>query len=292
MAVQTNTITTADINFAIEKDFVARYEKSMRRLLQILGMFGVETAKAGQVMRTLTVTGQLNNDALSREEGDIVPLSKYQLATAQMDTIGIVAHRKLTTGEAILASTYEKAVMKTDKKFGEDALQWQFDGFMDWLVPGTDTVTAHTLQGALALVDDKIADVAETNGFTYDNVVHFVPRQYVTDYLANADLTLTGGQMLFGMRYLEDFLGVSNVFVTNKVQKIVATPTANVRIFGVDFGELAKGELTYTVGDLGLIGIAHEPAKDRVSTQTHLLMPKNNFFAEVVDFVVSGTVSD
>lgn len=241
-------------------------------------------------MRTLTVTGELNDDALDRAEGDIVPLSKYQLDTATMDQIGIVAHRKLTTGEAILASTYEKAVTKTDAKFRKDAMVWQFDQFLDWFVPASPAVTGKSLQAALALVDDQIADVAEDAGYTYDDVVHFVPRQYVTDYLANAQLTLTGGVMMFGMRYLQEFLGVNNVFITNKVDKIVATPTANIRLYGVDFGELAKGELSYTVGDMGLIGIAHEPAKDRVSTQTHLLMPRNNFFAEIVDFIVAGEV--
>lgn len=41
MAVQTNTITTQDINFAIEVDFVKRYEESIKRLMQILGMFSL-----------------------------------------------------------------------------------------------------------------------------------------------------------------------------------------------------------------------------------------------------------
>jgi len=290
MPAPTNTITTSDINFGIEVDFVRRYEQSIQRLLDILGIFGVEQTRAGQVMKTYTVSGQLNTAAEQRAEGEEVPLSKYGLTTATIDQIGFLAERKMTTGEAIAASGYEAAVAKTDEKFRRDCLTKQFDDFLTWLVPTGTPESGTTLQAALAKVDAKLADTAETAGYSYDNVAHFVPRSYVTDFLADADLTLTGENM-FGLTYLENFLGTANIFVTNKVSKIVATPADNIRIFGIDYGELAKGELTYTTGDMGLIGIAHEPAKDRVSTQTHVLMPKNNFYAEITSFIVAGEVA-
>lgn len=103
-----------------------------------------------------------------------------------------------------------------------------------------------------------------------ERVVHFINRDDAADYLGNATIT---DQNLFGLTYLENFLGLSGVFLTNQVAKgtMIATPADNIRIFGVDFGELATSGLTYTVSDSGLIGVTHTPAYDHVSVETNVL---------------------
>lgn len=119
--------------------------------------------------------------------------------------------------------------------------------------------------------------------------MHFINRDDAADYLGNATIT---DQNLFGLTYLENFLGLSGVFLTNQVAKgtMIATPADNIRIFGVDFGELATSGLTYTVSDSGLIGVAHTPAYDHVSVETNVLAGAT-FFPEVKDYIVKGTIT-
>ena len=80
--------------------------------------------------------------------------------------------------------------------------------------------------------------------------------------------------------------------MTNKVAKgtIWATPVENIHIFGVDFGALASGGLSYAQDSSGLIGVAHKPAYDRVSTETNVLCG-TYLFPENADYIVKGTIA-
>ena len=111
-----------------------------------------------------------------------------------------------------------------------------------------------SLQAVLAQADAALGDALEANGDSAERVVHFVNRFDIADYLAKADVTM---QTMFGMSYLQTFLGVNDIFVTSKVPAgtVYVTPTDNIRIYGVDFGSLSQAGLGYTVQDLSLIHI-------------------------------------
>ena len=85
---------------------------------------------------------------------------------------------------------------------------------------------------------------------------------------------------------------MANVFLTNKVDKggLYVTPAENVHIFGLDFGALSQAGLAYATDANGLIGVAHGPAYDRVSVETHVLSGCT-LFPEVKDYIVKGTVA-
>ena len=222
-------------------------------------------------------------------EGDEVALSKYEVVKTPIGSIEAIPYRKLVTANAILRGGYEPAVLKTDKQMLADVRAAIISKFFTFLATGTGTATGTNLQAALAYADAELEDTMETNGDAAGDIVHFVNRQDIADYLAKADVTV---QNVFGMNYLQNFLGVNHIFTTNKVTKgtVIATPASNIHMYGVDFGTLGQAGLAYTTQDGSLVGVHHEPGYDRVSCYTNVLTGAT-LIAEVTDYIVKSTIA-
>ena len=220
-------------------------------------------------------------------EGDLVALSKYTVTKTPLPDLSPVPYRKMTTAKAILQDGYEPAVLKTDKKMLAQIRAQIITQFFSTLANGSATqgaVTVAGLQECLALMDAKVLDNMETNGDETDAaLVHFVNRQDIAAYLANAAIST---QTAFGMTYIKDFLGVQNIFVTNKVASgtAYATSAANIHAYGIDFGELSQGGLVYQTESNGLIGVAHKGAYDYASAETNV-MTGLQLIAENLDYI-------
>lgn len=207
------------------------------------------------------------------EEGTEVALSHYTVSKTPIGDLSPVPYRKMTTAKAILQDGYEAAVLKTDNKMLAQVRAQIIAQFFSTLANGTATPsgTIAGLQEALALTDALVQDNMEANDDTTDaSLVHFVNRQDIAAYLANATIST---QTAFGMTYIKDFLGVQNVFVTNKVASgtLYATSAANIHAYGIDFGELSQGGLVYQTESNGLIGVAHKGAYDYASAETNVM---------------------
>lgn len=311
MAVITNTTTTTDLNYALDQEMVMNFTGESDRLLEILGLLGsVETMTAGQALQQVTITGSLNNaktdasdlsgasgavtlgssSGTAYVEGDEVALSKYTVSKTPVGVVEVEPYRKLTTAQAILKSGYEVAVLRTDRKMLAQVRSQIISNFFTFLATGTGTSTAGaSLQAMLANMDASLGDTLETNADETDRVIHFINRQDAAEYLGAKEVTT---QTAFGMTYMQDFLGIQNVFVTNKVTKGTAwaTPVENIHVFGLDFSSLATAGLTYTQEANGLIGVAHTPAYDRVSAETHVINGML-LFPEVKNYMVKGTIT-
>lgn len=227
-------------------------------------------------------------------EGDEVALSKYYVSKIQIGDLSPIPYRKMTTAKAILQDGYEAAVFKTDSKMLAQIRAQIIDKFFSFLATGTGTPAAGTsvtnLQRALAYGDAALENALETNGDEADgNFVHFVSRNDAADYLATANITT---QTLFGLTYIENFLGVERVFLTNKVTDgtVYVTPAANVHAYGIDFGELSRSGLVYQTESSGLIGVAHKGAYDYASAETNV-MTGLQLVPEVLDYIVKSTIS-
>lgn len=296
MAAPTNLITTSDMNVALDREFILNFEGDYDRLAEILGIFAPERMAAGTALYQLKVTGTLNNEnddngssGSSYVEGDLVNLSKY---TATKEPIGAITpkpYRKATSGANILKNGYEIAVMKTDQKMQSHIRADIIKEFFAFMAKGTGEAAGTGLQEAAAMVDAKLGDTMETNGDEGGKVIHFINRTDAAKYIGNAPVTT---QTMFGMTYLQNFLGMTDVFLTNKVASgtMYATPAENIHVFTVDFGELARADLTYQQSDSGLIGVAHSPAYDHVSTETNVLTGML-LFPEVKDYIIKGTIN-
>lgn len=290
MAAPTNIITAADIDAALSQEFVQNFKGEFDRLAELMGIFGVSTRAAGVALYQYTVSGALNNAAgndsssgTAYVEGDEVALSKYTVTRTPIGDLSPIPYRKMTTAKAILQDGYEKAVIATDNKMLAQIRAQIINQFFTTMANGTatqGTATIAGLQECLALMDAKVLDNMETNGDVTDAaLVHFVNRQDIAAYLANAAIST---QTAFGMTYIQNFLGVQNIFVTNKVASgtAYATSAANIHAYGIDFGELSQGGLVYQVADNGLIGVAHKGAYDHASAETNVmtglqLIPEN-----------------
>ena len=88
------------------------------------------------------------------------------------------------------------------------------------------------------------------------------------------------------MTYIQNFLGVQNIFVTNKVTSgtAYATSAANIHAYGIDFAELSQGGLVYQTESNGLIGVAHKGAYDHASAETNV-MTGLQLIAENLDYI-------
>lgn len=298
MAAPANLINSEAIKYGLTQEFIANFNQDTDNLLRLLGIVAPERVGAGYTLAQHKVTGELNNakDANGSSgsayvEGDLVSLSKYGMAETTIGKVKLRPYRKVTSAQAIAEHGNVPAVVRTDQKMLADIRADILSQFFTFLGTGTGAATGKTLQACLAYMDAKLQDAMEANN---DNggacsLVHFVNRTDVADYLATAQVTT---QTAYGMTYIQDFLGVQNVFVTNKVaaKAPVVTASQNLHMYAPDFGELAQAGLDYTESDSGLIGVNHNAAYDHVSVETNVLTGAT-LFAEVTDYIVKGTIA-
>lgn len=353
MAVKPNTITRDFTVEAANKEFVATYKGELDRLIEILGLFEIETLPAGTSLYQYRVTGQLVNGAVDPGtvvyqkttdtdvvtgktyytkgsdgtyssvaspakadigtyyvayasqgsssgtgyvEGDRITRSQYKVEKVDIGDVEFVPYAKQTTAQAILRGGFENAIARTDRKAIREMRGDVLAKFFSLLENGTSVVApaaggTYSLQQLLAFMDATLKDSMETNGDGGDdtNAVFFVNRQDAAAYLAVTNIVT---QDAYGLTYLQNFLGVRNVILTNKVQSgtVRATTVENIHIYGMDFGALANTGLVYESDELGLIGVQHAIDYDHASAETYLVR-STNFVPEVLDYIVKGSMT-
>lgn len=298
MAMTPNTIVAADVVESLNIEFNSNFEKQIYDFIGRLGLEEPQVMAAGTALYQLTVTGALNNAATadsssgtSYVEGDEVALSHYAVSKTPVGELAFKPYRKRTTAAAIQKGGYEQSVLRTDREMLNDLRTQLLGGFFTFLTgnASASTATGQGLQACLAQMDAKMNDLLETKGFAASRTVRFVNPYNIADYIGTANVGLAE---LYGMQYLQNFLGATDIVVTNKVTKdeVWMTPVSNIRLFAADFGELSRGGLSYTVSDHGIIGVTHEVNYARVSTETHVLSALT-MMNEYADLVVKGTIT-
>ena len=338
MTAYDNIITTADTVEALNQEFIKNFRGEYDRFEEILGLFPVETRKAGSALYQYAISGSLNDGefALTSDEavvdgktyytrsgsagayvytvvddpktasiasyyelvgasgkhyveGDFIARSKYTLTKSLVGESEFAPYAKQTTAQAILKGGFTNAVLRTDRKMQQQVRASILSDFFAFLGNGTGTATGVGLQAALAMADAALGDSMETNGDEPGAIVHFVNRQDAAAYLGKAPVTM---QTSFGLTYLESFLGVENVILTNKVASgaLVVTPVENIHVYGIDFAELGESGLSYESDSLGLIGVHHAADYDYASAETYVVRGAT-FLPEITDYIVKGTVA-
>lgn len=286
MAALANQVTASDVVTALDVEFAANFDHNVNQLTEALGLFGVETAKAGQAMYQYVVEGGLSTDDVA--EGDEVPLSHYELKKEPIGEMETHPFRKLTTAQAILKSGFRNAVARTDDQMAKDMRALVLKDFYASLRAGTLRSRGETVQAALAHVAADLADELESHNDSAERVVHFMNRQDVADYLADAQVTT---QTMFGMDYLQNFLGVRDVLLSNRVERgyVYATPVQNIHLYRCDFSALSEGGLEYRLSDSGVVGVHHAPAYNRTSCETYAMLGFS-MVAEVKNYLARARI--
>lgn len=289
MAVLDNTITTADINAALDVELASKFDREFSKLRELMGIFGVERVHAGQALYHLNVTGNLNTTPVV--EGDEVPLSKYTVTKVPAGEITISPFRKLTTAQAIIQNGYVGAIARTDEKMLAQVRAVVVGSFIEGIADISTDISESVsgLQEAIAKTGAAVLDAVEQAGDNASGLVYFVNRQDAAEYLAQAPITT---QNVFGMTYLENFLGAERVFISAMVQqgRVYCTPVDNIHLFGADWSALTESGLEYYPTADGLIGIHHEGNYARTSSETFVLVGAL-LFAEVSNYAIYATIS-
>ena len=285
MAVETNTIMQADLARVRMIDFNLQFTGSLRKMIEALGVTRKIAVQEGAALKMLTVTGTLENGAVN--EGDLIPLSKYETVETPVGEVKLNKWRKATTAEAILKGGYDQAVGATTDKMVKDIQKTIRTGLFDFMATGTGTATGAGLQAALANGWGKLSVLFEDDAV---ETVYFLNPMDVADYLGTAQVTM---QTAFGMTYIENFLGLGTVFLNSSVPqgKYYATAKDNIVMYYVNVGSGdIRASFNLTTDELGYIGINEYPDNDTARV-LNLVMSGVTFFPERKDGIVVGTIS-
>ena len=290
MAATEGMIKKADLAKAREIDYVWKFVDDIRGLMLLLGTTRPIKVKSGTVLTAYKTTGELI-DGSSVEEGATIPLSNFKTEVAFTKTASINKYRKASSAESILKGGFDQAVIDTNKKALSEAHKAIKTALVTSLTPGSGTTSASGigLQKTLANAAAKLAIKFEDTDY---EPVHFVNPEDLGDYLGNAQISL---QSKYGLKYLEDFLGLGTVIVMSGISKgtTVSTAKENIQAYFVDVNEdNGLGEaFEFTTDSTGLVGV-HSVADYTNMSYGTTMIDGIDFFPERVDGIVIGTISN
>lgn len=290
-----NLVKEANMARVREVDFVTQFtHKSLAKLIEVLGVTRKVPMMEGTTMYVYTTSGTLASGEVP--EGEIIPLSNYKHEKKAVGEITLLKWRKGVSAEAIKKSGYNEAVQATDAqmlkdvqyKIRSDLFEFLNSDFSEGKINGTAAtdVTGKTLQETLAQAWGQLQvkfedDTAEA--------VYFVNPLDIADYLASANITT---QTVFGMNYVENFLGMGTVIMTNRVTKgnIIATAKQNFILYYLTMnGDVARA-FSLTADELGYIGMKSGYQNEERAQIESLVMSGIQFLVEYAEGVVKGKI--
>lgn len=281
---EANAIMKADVARVRMVDFNYQFNGNLSKFMEILGVTRKIAVQEGAVLKALKVTGTLEDGSVA--EGELIPLSKYQTTEQAMGEAKLNKWRKGTTAEAVLKGGYEQAVGATTDKLVKDVQKKIRADLFAFMAQGTGEASGTTLQSALANGWGKLQVLFEDDAV---ETVYFLNPLDVAEYLGTAQITV---QTVFGMNYVENFLGLGTVILSANVPegKYYATAKENIVTYFVNVasGEIANA-FNLTTDETGYIGINEYPDNDHAMIMD-LIMSGVTFFPERVDGIVVGTI--
>ena len=288
MAAENNLITAAQLKKVREVDFVSQFtHKSLAKLIEVLGVTRRIPMMEGTTMYTYKMTGTLQNGAVA--EGDIIPLSQYEQAKVPVGEITLKKWRKAVSAEAIKKSGYATAAVETDAALLRDVqngIRTDLFGFIN--AGGTNATAASgtTLQALLAGMWGQLQVLFEDDTA---EAVYFINPLDAAQYLGTANITV---QTAFGMNYIENFLGLGTVIMSNRITQgtAIATAKQNLIMYYLTMnGDLAAA-FDLTTDELGYIGIKSGYQNEERAQIESLVMDGIQFLVEYAEGVVKGTL--
>ena len=286
---ETNLVKATQMAKVREVDFVTQFtHNSLAKLLEVLGVTRKIPMQEGTTMYYYTTTGTLQSGAVP--EGEIIPLSQYATAKTPIGEITLNKWRKAVSAEAIKKSGYEAAVRDTDAALLRDVqkgVRTSMFNFLNGTIAGSVTATGVGLQAALANAWGKLQIAFEDDSA---QAVYFLNPEDVADYLGKAQVSL---QTVFGMNYIENFLGLGTVITSSRITKgtFVATAKENLILYYLTMnGDIARA-FDLTADELGYIGISSGHADKTRATIESLVMDGLQILVEYAAGVVKGTIT-
>lgn len=278
-------IKNADLARVREQEFVEIFTGSIKKLMEALGVTRKIAKQAGYALKAYRAVGTLEDGNVA--EGDIIPLSKYETEPVDYGEIILKKWRKATSAEAIIDKGYDQAVTMTTDKMLSDVQKNIRSDFFSFLATGTGEASGAGFQATLAQSWGQLQVLFEDDTI---NAVHFMNPLDVADYLGTAQIST---QNAFGMKYVEDFLGLGKTFFNSSVPKgkIYSTAEENLVLYYVPVNGADLDEaFAFTSDETGYIGI-HEFPDYTNMTASDTVVNGMKLMAERIDGVVVGTIA-
>jgi hypothetical protein len=277
-----NLTATADIIAVREADFVSRFANNWQDLRDVMGVSRLVPKVPGTVLKSRYAEVTLQNGAIG--EGQAIPYSQAQVKEKTYAPIVIDKYKKAVSAEAIADHGYDAAVQLTDDQFLYELQGKVLDAFYDYLQTGTLIRAAGTFQAALAKAQGEVRNKWKKMKKGISEIVGFCNILDAYTYLGAADISV---QTLFGMNYIENFLGYSRLFLTSEIPagKVVATPVENEVMYYINpaDSDFARAGLEFRVdGDTPLIGFHVEGNYNTLVSESTAIMGMV-LFAEYID---------
>ena len=289
MAAETNLTKAEQLKKVREVDFVSQFtHKSLAKLIEVLGVTRRIPMMEGTTMYTYKMTGTLQDGAVA--EGDIIPLSQYEQVKVPVGEITLKKWRKAVSAEAIKKSGYATAVVETDAALLRDVqngIRTDLFGFINAGGTNATTVSGTTLQALLAALWGQLQVLFEDDTA---EAVYFINPLDAAEYLGTANITV---QTAFGMNYVENFLGLGTVIMSNRITQgtVIATAKQNLIMYYLTMnGDLAAA-FNLTTDELGYIGIKSGYQNEERAQIESLVMDGIQFLVEYAEGVVKGTLT-
>lgn len=295
MAAKNNVTTTGQFSTSVrEVDFVTRFADNWDALRNIMGIMRPIRKAPGTklVSYKASVDGTLQGGT-SVAEGDEIPFTKMKVEPVSYADIEVAKYAKSVTLESVAKYGADVAVEKTDDAFLV-ALQNKILGeFYTFLGTGTLMLSETTWQRALAMAKGKVLDKFAGMDKDVTEIVGFANILDAYDYLGDKEVTV---QTVFGLNYVENFLGYRTLFLLPDKYiaqgTVIALPVENIDLYYVDPGDsdFAKLGLNYTVkGETNLIGVHVEGDYSRATGDMYAIMGMK-LWAEYLDGIAVATV--
>lgn len=296
MAAKTGLTTTAQFTTsAREVDFVTRFADNWDALRTIMGIMRPIRKAPGTklVSYKASVDGGLKGGS-TVAEGDEIPFTKTKVEPVAYGDIEVSKYAKSVTIESVAKYGAEVAVEKTDDAFLVALQNKVLADFYTFLNTGSLAVTAKTFQQALALAKGNVLNKFAAMDKDVTEVVGFANILDMYDYLGEKEITT---QTMFGLTYLENFLGYQTLFLLPEKyigrNKVIALPVENIDLYYVDpaDSDFAKLGLDYTVtGETNLIGVHVEGDYSRATGDMYAIMGMK-LWAEYLDGIAVATIT-
>lgn len=286
MAALSGTTFNADIDVrAREVDFVTQFASNWEHLREIMNIMRPIRKAAGTELKSKKAFVALEDGTVA--EGDVIPFSKARVEEISYGTIAIKKYAKAVTIEAVDGKGYDNAILRTDEEFRNELQTAITDNFYNFLITnGTLRSTEATFQMAVSMAKGRVVNKWKKMHKSTTNVVGFCNDLDAYEYLGAAGITT---QTMFGIEYVQNFLGFSTLILSAEIPKgvVVATPSENIVMYYVDPSDSAfsRAGLVYTTdGETNLIGFHAEGNYSRAQSESYALMGVT-LFAEYLDGV-------
>ena len=289
MSAEERLVKATDMKKIREVDFVQQFtHNSLAKLIEVLGVTRKIPMMEGTTMYYYTMSGELQSGAVS--EGEIIPLSKIEQTKTPIGEITLNKWRKAVSAEAIKKSGYQTAVVETDAKLlslVQNGIRTNLFSFLNGTISGSVSASGADLQDTLAACWGKLQVAFEDDTA---QAVYFVNPLDIASYLGAAQVSV---QTVFGMNYIEDFLGLGTVITSSRITQgtVIATAKENFIMYYLTMSGDIADAFELTADSLGYIGIKSGYQNEERAQIESLVMNGIQFLVEYAGGVVKGTIN-